>query len=97
MDMRSVEASFLSYEAAQLVVGAAALDGRYRRMLIGNRRRALNELSSLPGAPSGCQLSERDRAVLCAIPARTFAEFARGVERLCLDRPGGTPAQRTTA
>jgi hypothetical protein len=85
------EISALSFEVAQLVVGAAALDSEYRRLLLNNRSRALTELSFRPGVPNGCRLSDRDHALLSAIPARTFAEFARGVEQLCLQQTAEPP------
>jgi hypothetical protein len=72
----------INMESAQLVIGAAALDARFRRLLLTNPDRALREVTARPGVPSDSRVSEDDRRVLATIRAGSLSEFARGVERL---------------
>lgn len=72
----------LTMESAQLVIGAAALDARFRKLLLSNPDRALLEVTARPGVPSGSRLSDDDRRTLGTIRAASLSEFARGVERL---------------
>jgi hypothetical protein len=72
----------INVQAVQLVVGAGAVDARYRRLLLRDRVRALTELGRRRDVPHASRLSEEDRRALHAIRARTFAEFARGVDQL---------------
>jgi hypothetical protein len=72
----------INMESAQLVIGAAALDARFRKLLLTNPDRALREVTARPGVPSGSRVSEDDRRVLATIRAGSLSEFARGVERL---------------
>jgi hypothetical protein len=72
----------LNLEAAQLVVGAALTDSRFREQLIGERERALRSVDGLAVTPGHVRLTAGDRRVLGAIAAGDLAEFARGVERL---------------
>jgi hypothetical protein len=80
-------------EAAQLVVGAALTDSRFRDQLIGERERALRSVDGLAVTPGHVRLTAGDRRVLGAIVAGDLAEFARGVERLQRTlRPAHRPA-----
>ena len=72
----------INMEAAQLVVGAAILDARFRSTLLKDRTRALQQVEQQAGAPPHVLMTAQDRQTLGAIPARTLAEFALGVERL---------------
>jgi len=72
----------INMESAQLVIGAAALDARFRKLLLTNPDRALQEVTDRPGVPSGSRLSDDDRRTLGTIRAASLSEFARGVERL---------------
>jgi hypothetical protein len=74
----------INLQAAQLVVGAALLDARFRRTLIEDRSRALREVEQQPSAPKHVRMTEDDRLALASIKARSLAEFALGVERLRL-------------
>jgi hypothetical protein len=83
----------LNMEAAQLVVGAALTDSRFRDHLIGERERALRSVDGLAVTPGHVRLTAGDRRVLGAIVAGDLAEFARGVERLQRTlRPARRPA-----
>lgn len=75
----------INLEAAQLVVGAALLDARFRRTLIEDRSRALREVEQQPAAPKHVRMTEDDRLALASIKARSLTEFALGVERLRLE------------
>lgn len=80
----------LSMEAAQLVVGAAILDSRFRTELLQNRDRALRTVDRLAVAPAHVRLTAGDRRALAAIQATDLQQFAVGVERLRRTiRPGG--------
>ena len=72
----------INMESAQLVIGAAALDTRFRKLLLTNPDRALREVAARPGVPSGSRLSEEDRRTLATIRASSLSEYARGVEAL---------------
>ena len=75
-------ANGLNMEAAQLVVGAAILDSRFRKELIENPVKALRTVDRLPVAPAHVRLTAGDRRALAAIRATDLQEFAVGVERL---------------
>lgn len=83
-------------EGAQLVVGAAIVDARYRRLLLRDRGKALCEVGRQAGAPASVRLTANDRLALGAIPARSLAEFALGVERQRMVLPA-VAAQDDTA
>ena len=72
----------LNMESAQLVIGAAALDRRFRKLLLTDPDRALRKVGAVPVVPTGSRLTEHDRSALGSIRAGSLAEFARGVERL---------------
>lgn len=72
----------ISMESAQLVIGDAALDTRFRKLLLTDPDRALREVAAAPVVPAGSRLSDDDRRVLSAIRADSLSEFARTVERL---------------
>lgn len=72
----------VNMEAAQLVVGAAILDARYRRLLLNDPVRALRSIERQSTRLARVRLTSQDRLALVAIRARTLAEFGRGVERL---------------
>jgi hypothetical protein len=71
----------INFDAAQLVVGAAIIDARYRRLLMNDRSRALAEVTQDPCAGRGLRLTAQDRLELSAIRARDLREFALGIER----------------
>jgi hypothetical protein len=72
----------MNMEAAQLVVGAAILDPRFRQELLENRGKALRAVDRLAVAPAHVRLTAGDRRALSAIRATDLQEFAVGVERL---------------
>ena len=81
----------MNMEAAQLVVGAAILDPRFRQELLENRGKALRAVDRLAVAPAHVRLTAGDRRALAAIRATDLQEFAVGVERLRRTiRPGRT-------
>ena len=80
----------LNMEAAQLVVGAAILDPRFRDQLIDDRAGALRAVDGLPVAPDHVRLMPQDRRALGLIRADSLQDFALGVERL---RRSVQPAQ----
>jgi hypothetical protein len=81
----------LNPEAAQLVVGAAILDPRFRQDLLENRAKALRSVDRLSVAPDHVRLTAGDRRTLAAIRATDLQQFAVGVERLRRTlRPGRT-------
>src|SRR5262245_26517728 len=72
----------LNMEAAQLVVGAAILDSRFRQELLRNPGQALRAVDRLPVAPAHVRLTASDRRALAGIRATDLQAFAVGVERL---------------
>lgn len=75
----------INMEAAQLVVGVAVLDSRYRKRLLSNPARAIAEVAQQREMPVSSRPSAADLAALSAIRARTLAEFAHSVEALSRD------------